>query len=235
MTMNGCMFKRRTTVTTQLGDHKLHKLTLNAARLVAFAGLGFNAACVAPPGTPTTSTSNSFVIPGFFVAYGVSGGGTQTRYDASSAAALTTAVLADFTAAIAFCGAIDGNEYTVDCLSERLSFIAEKLPNDGDFAEMRSVIADASQQLGAIAGQSPSATLPSRVLSAGGETPITTTRPLRPVATETLAANLAAADAIIAEAQVTLLRSTSNSEERAISYQQVAAIVGESRVLLRSA
>jgi hypothetical protein len=201
----------------------------------AFAGLVMNSACVAPAGAPTTSTTNSFTLPGLFVAYGVTGGGSDNNYNAGNVAALTTAVVADFTAAIAFCDAIDGNEYTVDCLSERLSVIAGKLPETGDFAEMRSIIAGASQQLGAIAAQSPSPDLPSRVISSTGATQVSTTRPLRPVATETLAANLAAADAIIAQAQVTLLRSTSNSQERAISYQQVAAIVGDSRALLRSA
>lgn len=209
-----------------------------AARIGGLAGLGFVAACAVAPGgdgAPASSTSTSYTLPGFFVAFGTNSSGTEQRYDAANAAALTTAVVADFTAAIAFCDAIDGDAYTVDCLSERLSVIAGKLPETGDFAEMRAVIADASQQLGAIAGQSPSTTLPSRVLSSTGAAPVSTTRPLRPVATETLAANLAAADAIIAQAQVTLLRSTSNSQERSISYQQVAAIVGRSRSLLRSA
>ena len=213
----------------------MHKLIQTTARLGAFVGLALNSGCVVPAGDSATSTSNSIVLPGFFVFYSVTNEESEPGYDAGNILALTTAVVADFTAAIAFCDGIDGSEYTVDCLSERLSFIAGKLPETGDFAEMRGVIANASQQLGAIAGQNPSTNLPSRVLSSGGATPITTTRPLRAVATETLAANLAAADAIIAQAEVTLLRSTSNSEERSLSYQQVAAVVGRSRVLLRSA
>lgn len=213
----------------------MQMLIRTTARLGAFVGLALNAACVAPAGAPTASTSNTILLPGLFVFYGVIGGESEDKYDAANAVALTGAVVADFTAAIAFCDGIDGNAYTVDCLSERLSVIAGKLPETGEFAEMRGVIASASQELGAIAGQYPSTNLPSQVLSSTGETPITTTRPLRPVAAETLAANLAAADVIIAQAQVTLLRSTSDSQERSLSYQQVAAVVGRSRVLLRSA
>jgi hypothetical protein len=206
------------------------------ARLGAFAGLAVNAACVAAPGRgPATSTSTSFALPGFFVAYGTNEGESEQSYDAANPAALTAAVVADFGAAIAFCDAIGGNEYTVDCLSERLSFIAQKLPQTGDFAEMRGIIADASQQLGAIAAQSPSTSLPSQVISSTGPDPVSTSRPLRATATETLAANLASADAVIERAQLTLLRSTSNSDERSLSYQQVAAVVGRSRALLRSA
>lgn len=213
----------------------MRKPSQTVARLCVFVSLPLVAACVAPGGGPGTNTSNSFALPGLFVAYGTFGGESDNSYSAGNIAALTTAVVADFSAAIAFCDAIDGDAYTVDCLSERLSVIAGKLPEDGDFAEMRAVIATASQQLSAIAGQSPSADLPARVITSTGPDAVSTTRPLRPGATATLAANLAAADAIIAQAEVTLLRSTSNSEERALSYQQVAAVVGRSRVLLRSA
>jgi hypothetical protein len=212
----------------------MQKLLRTTAQFAAFAGLILNTGCVAPGG-PGTNTSNSYVIPGFFVAYGTSGGGTSVRYDVGNVAALTAAVVADFDAAINFCGAIGAAEYKVDCLSERLNFIAEKLPTDGDFAEMRGVIADASQRLSSIAAQSPSTSLPAQVLSSAGDAPITTSRPLRATATETLSDNLAAADAVIERAQLTLLRSTSNSEERSLSYQQVAAVVGRSRALLRSA
>ena len=204
----------------------------------AIVALPVLSACAVAPGqvgAPDTNTSTSYTLPGLFVAFGTSSSRSDQKYDAANPAALTAAVVADFGAAIAFCDAIDGAEYTVDCLSERLDVIAEKLPETGEFAEMRGIIADASQQLGAIAGQNPSTTLPARVISSTGTAPVSTTRPLRPVAADSLAANLAAADAVIAQAQVTLLRSTSNSQERAISYQQVAAIVGRSRTLLRSA
>lgn len=149
-----------------------------------------------------------------------------------NAAEPTDQVIIDFNGAIAFCGAIGSEEYVIDCLSERLGVIAAKLPETGEFAEMRTAIADASAQLGALAAQNQSDTLASGVARSADTV---TTRPLRPVATETLAASLQAADAIVAQTQIVLLRSSSNSQNRSLDFQRVAAVVGTSRSLLRSA
>lgn len=147
----------------------------------------------------------------------------------------TDAVIADFGDAIGFCGAIGAEEYVIDCLSERLDVIASQLPDTGEFAEMRTAIADASAQLGAIAAANESPVLPSGIARSTGAEPVVTTRPLRPVATETLTASLQAADAIVAQAEVVLLRSATNSENRSLDFQRVAAVMGTSRSLLRSA
>ncbi len=153
-------------------------------------------------------------------------------YDAAEPA---DAVILDFNEAIGFCGAIGSDEYVIDCLSERLEVIASKLPDTGEFSEMRVAIADASAQLGALAASNQSDVLPSGIARSTGPTPVATTRPLRPVATETLAASLQAADAIVAQAEVVLLRSSTNSQNRSLDFQRVAAVVGTSRSLLRSA
>ena len=152
-----------------------------------------------------------------------------------SAAEPTEEVVVDFNEAIAFCGAIGTDEYVIDCLSERLDVIAARLPETGDFAEMRLALADASAQLGALAANNQSEVLPSGIARSTGANPVSTTRPLRPVATETLAASLQAADAIVAQAQLVLLRSSTNSHNRSLDFQRVAAVVGTSRALLRSA
>ena len=167
------------------------------------------------PTTPTTTTT-----------------ATAAAAAPYNAAEPTDQVIIDFNGAIAFCGAIGTEEYVIDCLSERLGVIAAKLPETGEFAEMRTAIADASAQLGALAAQNQSDTLASGVARSADTV---TTRPLRPVATETLAASLQAADAIVAQTQIVLLRSSSNSQNRSLDFQRVAAVVGTSRSLLRSA
>ena len=159
------------------------------------------------------------------------GNGASEPYPAEP----TDAVISDFADAIAFCGAIGSDEYVIDCLSERLGVIAAQLPETGDFAEMRSALADASAQLGALAATNQSVVLPSGIARSTGPDAVATTRPLRPVATETLSASLQAADAIVAQAQVVLLRSSTNSQNRSLDFQRVAAVVGTSRALLRSA
>ena len=166
------------------------------------------------PTTPTTTTATAAAAAPY------------------NAAEPTDQVIIDFNGAIAFCGAIGSEEYVIDCLSERLGVIAAKLPETGEFAEMRTAIADASAQLGALAAQNQSDTLASGVARSADTV---TTRPLRPVATETLAASLQAADAIVAQTQIVLLRSSSNSQNRSLDFQRVAAVVGTSRSLLRSA
>lgn len=153
-------------------------------------------------------------------------------YDDSDPEAMTDAVVVDFNDAVSFCGAIEAEEYVVDCLSERLSVIAASLPETGEFAEMRTAIAQASRDLGALAAQNPSDTLATGVARSDSDV---TSRPLRPVSTETLPATLQAADAIVAQAQVVLLRSSTNSQGRSLDYQRVAAVVGTTRSLLRSA
>lgn len=211
------------------------------AKLVALAGLSAISACAVadnPAGLPPGGPSVTGMLPGplpIFFGFGFNVGVSQVPYDDENSAALTAAVVADFDAAILFCAAIGADEYVVDCLSERLSVIAEKLPETGEFAAMRGIISDASAQLGTIAAQSPSPDLPSRVISSTGPTPVATTRALRPTATASLSDSLAAANAVIEQAQITLLRSTSDSEDRSLSYQQVAAVVGRTRSLLRSA
>ena len=167
------------------------------------------------PTTPTTTTT-----------------ATAAAAAPYNAAEPTDQVIIDFNGAIAFCGAIGTEEYVIDCLSERLGVIAAKLPETGEFAEMRTAIADASAQLGALAAQNQSDTLASGVARSADTV---TTRPLRPVATETLAASLQAADAIVAQTEIVLLRSSSNSQNRSLDFQRVAAVVGTSRSLLRSA
>lgn len=159
----------------------------------------------------------------------------EADYDAADPEDLANDVVSDFNESVAFCRAIGSQEYAIDCLSERIATIVEKLPETGEFAEMRAALSTASAQLGAIAAQNQSPVLPSGIARSTGPAATATTRPLRPVATETLAASLQAADAVIAQTQVALLRSTSGTQTRSLEFQQVAAVVGTSRALLRSA
>lgn len=227
---------------TFLGDSILQKLMQTTALLGVLVGLALSPA-IGLAGELVVDEGPVFA-PGGLIgrapAPGIPGvaapaAATPAALVPYDAAEPTPEVVADFNEAIAFCGAIGSKEYVIDCLSERLSVIAAQLPDTGEFAEMRTAIADASAQLGALAAQNQSDTLPSGVARSTGPDATVTTRPLRPVATEALAASLQAADAIVAQAEVVLLRSSSNSQNRALDFQRVAAVVGTSRSLLRSA
>ncbi len=159
----------------------------------------------------------------------------EADYDDTDPAGLADDVVTDFNESVAFCRAIGSQEYAIDCLSERLATIVAKLPETGEFAEMRAALNSASAQLGNIAAQNQSPVLPRGIARSTGPAATATTRPLRPVATDTLAASLQAADAVIAQTQVALLRSTSGTQARSLEFQRVAAVIGTSRTLLRSA
>ncbi len=159
----------------------------------------------------------------------------EADYDDSDPQDLADDVVDDFNESVAFCRAIGAQEYVIDCLSERIATIVEKLPETGEFAEMRAALDAASAQLGTIAAQNQSPVLPSGVARSTGPAATVTTRPLRPVSTDSLGASLQAADAVIAQTQVALLRSSSGTQDRSLEFQRVAAVIGTSRTLLRSA
>ena len=223
-----------------LGDSVVQKLMQTTALMGVLVGLTLSPALTLA-GELVVDDGPVFV-PDVVQDVAPAGQQTLTASTAANPAAVpysatepTDAVVGDFNEAISFCGAIGSNEYVIDCLSERLEVIASQLPDTGEFAEMRMAIADASAQLGALAANNQSDVLPSGIARSSGANPVATTRPLRPVATETLAASLQAADAIVAQTQVVLLRSSSNSQNRSLDFQRVAAVVGTSRSLLRSA
>jgi hypothetical protein len=146
----------------------------------------------------------------------------------------TAAYVDELKASVAFCQAITNREFLVDCLSERIGATAQRMPAYGDVSAMRATLLTASRKLGAVAAKYRAPATPAVRLQSTGANPITTTRPLRPVASENLDAALAEAATIVAETETVLLRSAEGSQDRALDFQQVAAVMGSTKVLLRS-
>ena len=134
-----------------------------------------------------------------------------------------------------FCASVPQLEYRVDCLSERLAAVAAAIPPSGDYAGARAVLARTAADLGALVAANPTDDLPRVRVSQGGASPITTSRPLRPVATAALPQVTARAEAILQETETLLLRSATGTAARTLAYQQIAAAVGSTKLLLRSA
>lgn len=134
-----------------------------------------------------------------------------------------------------FCASLAQAEYRVDCLSERLAAVAQAIPQQGDYAEARAVLEQTAAQLAELARANRSADLPPGRAHRGGTSPLTTTRPLTPVATAALTGVNQQATAILEEAETLLLRSTSLSDDRHLAYIQIAAALGSGKLLLRSA
>ena len=62
----------------------------------------------------------------------------------------TNLVVNSLAAAKQFCGALD-KSYQVDCLAERIGAMAGQIPADGDYAEVRSILAKTSNDMASLA------------------------------------------------------------------------------------
>lgn len=134
-----------------------------------------------------------------------------------------------------FCASVPQLEYRVDCLSERLEAVAAAIPAGGDYAAARALLVRTADDLGALVSANAATDLPQARISRGGDAPLATSRPLRPVATAALPEVAARAEAILQETETLLLRSSTGTAARTLAYQQIAAAVGSTKLLLRSA
>ncbi len=146
-----------------------------------------------------------------------------------------TGVIASSLAAVrAFCGELDDDSYKVDCLAERLGDIARNIPKGSDYAEVRQILKDTSDQLADLvrANRDPNG-VRGRAVSKG-ENPVTTSRRLTPVDPGALADVNRQASTILDNTQTLLLRSAESTESKALQYSRIAEALGSSKVLLRS-
>lgn len=132
------------------------------------------------------------------------------------------------------CGKYDP-VYRIDCLRQGIELTLASLPKTGEYAEARKILKKAAGDLKKIvlANADPSGI--AVVSPPGINKHFPKQRRYRAVRKERLKVALKQATAVIAEAQTQLLRSSENSERRSAAYQQIAAAVGSTKVLLRSA
>ena len=176
-------------------------------------------ASAGPGGAPDGATTGAAAVA-------ASASVGQTANDAT-----TEAIVDGLRAAQLFCAALVEDEYTIDCLSERLETAAQAMPATGDYAQARTAILDASAKLRQIALANADGAKPRGTASRGG---VVTRRPLVAVTRASLPSAAAQAAAVLQEAETVLLRSASGADRRRSHYTRIAAAVGSSKVLLRS-
>ncbi|MDK3074226.1 hypothetical protein QO034_13995 [Sedimentitalea sp. JM2-8] len=147
----------------------------------------------------------------------------------------TDVLTGNIAAAQKFCAELGNDSYTVDCLSERLEKIADDIPRDSDYAEVKTILKNTSDQLADLARANRDPAQTRGRATRAGENPVTTTRPLTPVRPEAVPQVNAQAQAILDNTQTLLLRSAEGSESKALQYSRIADALGSSKVLLRSA
>ncbi len=147
----------------------------------------------------------------------------------------TDVLTGNIAAAQAFCGELGNDSYKVDCLAERLGEIADDIPRNTDYAEVRAILKDTSDQLADLARANRD---PNQVRGRAverGATPMRTSRPLNPVTPSALPGVNRQASAILDNTRTLLLRSAESSESKALQYSRIADALGSTKVLLRSA
>lgn len=141
-----------------------------------------------------------------------------------------TPVAAQLEAYVAFCDRTARPEYRADCLSERFNLAADTLGRYGQTAALYRALKRAARDLNRVSRRYASPDMPPLTLSSPD---FTTTRPIQPVAPGNLGPANAAAEAVLAEAELTLLRSADRAPD-ILAFQQVAEILGSAKVLLRA-
>lgn len=134
-------------------------------------------------------------------------------------------------AAKRFCGALD-SAYQVDCLAERIGALAEEIPPDTDYAEVRSILAKTSADMAKVANANRDRGKARANASSGS---ISTTRPLTPISSVSIASANQQAAAILDATETLLLRTPDDDSGKKLQYARIAEALGSNKTLLRSA
>lgn len=130
-----------------------------------------------------------------------------------------------------FCGNLPGSEYTIDCLAYEYWEIQRQLPDVGEMAEVKKVLADTSKKLRALAKANQSTTKsPIRVTKQGQRF----NRALVPVQRQNLPKLSRDAATIINNGATLLIRASGDSNRKRAQYQQIARSMQTGAILLRS-
>lgn len=124
--------------------------------------------------------------------------------------------------------------YRIDCIRFYFRQIASELPRTGEYAPVRDALTTAADKLDAIIRQNLDPNAPTIRPRLNGKSAAPRLPPIRAIRPESEARAMRAAQAVIEEAETVLLRSTENSDRRMAHYQQIAAAIDSTKVLLRS-
>ena len=174
-------------------------------------------------GTTTTTTGGG-------PSRGGSGGGGTGASTPSDL--VTQSIVKNFGAVRGECARYDP-VYCIDCVRQRLRDIARRIPQGPAYAEARQIINRAVDRLGVIQAANLDHAEPRQ--RSFGNARLKETKNYSAVKRQNLERAMEQARQVIDEAATQLLRAAENSGKRASHYQKIAAAVGSTKVLLRSA
>jgi hypothetical protein len=126
--------------------------------------------------------------------------------------------------------------YRTDCFATLYRQLAEDIPENGDYTEIKEILETASRDLKKLSNANRDKDKPAVRATLTTDTGLAIkTPPINAVKAEVVQQLNLEASNILEEAETKLLRSASSDAKRAIHYQRIAAAVGSNKVLLRSA
>lgn len=199
------------------------------------AGLVAFALALAPAGssfgqstTPGGGTSSSSSSSGTSEEHGVS----SDPYQPATVSSYETASITNNISAVRNECAKYDPRFRIDCLRQGLTEVARRIPERGDYSDTRRIIAQAAAKLGEVQNKYGDNAAPEQ--STEGNARFPAKRTYKAIKQEKLAVAMQEATKIIEEAETQLLRAAENSDKRAAHYQEIAAAIGSTKVLLRS-
>lgn len=133
------------------------------------------------------------------------------------------------------CGSAILRKYRIDCLRIYYKQIAESLPNNGEYLPIKRALENASLELGKIVKANidrPAGKIQPRYRNKPAAPKMPSLRAVKP---EAEAAALKAAEKVVAETAMIILRSGEDPSRRTAHYQEIAAAVDSNMLILRSA
>lgn len=127
-------------------------------------------------------------------------------------------------------------EVRIDCVADRLRDIARTIPTTGEYAPVREALEEAVSDLREISGRNAAAGVTPRRFQAPHPVdgaPVRTSR-LTAVAPDLQSQALQEALSVVEELETKLLRSAENSRKRQVHFQEIAASISSTKLLLRS-
>lgn len=201
--------------------------TLPSIRLIPLAA-ALALAGAAPALSGHTGVNGVFGYPVFLPPGGTPAPAAPASPAAQAAAA--EAVAEAISQANRVCG--QTGAYVIDCLAERLEQATRGLAPTGELAEAKAVLETAARELSALARNNRDGSLARGRIRQGDS--VISSRLITPVDQARLSELAAAAAGIVEAAETQLLRSSAGATPRAAQYQRIAAVVGSTKVLLRS-
>ena len=162
-------------------------------------------------------------------------GKNKGRYGASLNKGTTNDIVKFLNDANKTCDKRINRRYRIDCLRVYYGWIADSLPDSGEYLPIKQAMRSAEKRLDAIVSANLDQTEPVITPRKGHKPSAKKMPPLRAIKKSAERKAIAQAEAVVKEAEIVILRSGEDPTRRTAHYEEVSAALDSNLVILRSA